>query len=218
MTGNFSTENRRHYETLGLAPGAGVREVKKQARMLLLRFHPDLNPQNREFCEEKTKGIAAAYTALLQWLRQSGDAEEAEAAAPAAGAALVFELSHRLFALPAAQVRGVLRLRDARLEDLSIVSGAFPYICGVFHSRGELVMLWNLHAQLGLREPAADSGLARAMLVHAECDDTAAGFLADAVHGMAECEQGAGGVLDTPHGHATVLDLRELLFGDAQGF
>jgi chemotaxis signal transduction protein len=228
MAGHNDAHIRLHYETLGLVPGAGLRDVKKRARQMFLRFHPDLNPHNRDFCEEKTKGIAAAYTALLAALR-AAPGSEPEAQDPAASEALVIELSHRLFALSTAHVRGVLRLKDVRLDDVSMVGGAFPYVSGAFYHNDELVMLWNLHAQLGLRDPPVGSDIGRSKLVHADCGGAPVGFLADDVPGVAAAhdpapgdagEYGAyvTGVLDTPHGPAALLSLRALLYGRDDNF
>jgi molecular chaperone DnaJ len=52
-----------YYEVLGLKRGAGVNEIKGAYRKLARKYHPDLNPGNKE-AEEKFKEINEAYSVL----------------------------------------------------------------------------------------------------------------------------------------------------------
>jgi len=52
-----------YYETLGVKRGASVNEIKAAYRKLARKYHPDLNPGNKE-AEEKFKGINEAYSVL----------------------------------------------------------------------------------------------------------------------------------------------------------
>ena len=51
------------YEVLELQKGASEEEIKKAYRRLAKKYHPDLNPGNKE-AEEKMKEVNAAYEIL----------------------------------------------------------------------------------------------------------------------------------------------------------
>src|SRR3989475_6936656 len=59
---------RDYYETLGVARNAKAEDIKKTYRKLARKYHPDLNPNNKQ-SEEKFKEIQEAYEVL-------GDAEK----------------------------------------------------------------------------------------------------------------------------------------------
>lgn len=52
-----------HYSTLGVNRSASQDDIKKAYRKLSMKYHPDLNPDNKE-SEEKFKEISAAYSVL----------------------------------------------------------------------------------------------------------------------------------------------------------
>lgn len=56
-------EKRDYYEVLGLSKGAGDAEIKKAYRTLAKKYHPDMNPDNKE-AEAKFKEINEAYAVL----------------------------------------------------------------------------------------------------------------------------------------------------------
>src|SRR5262245_37555520 len=59
---------RDYYETLGVARDAKEADIKKTYRKLARKYHPDMNPNNKQ-AEEKFKEIQEAYEVL-------GDAEK----------------------------------------------------------------------------------------------------------------------------------------------
>jgi len=54
---------RDYYETLGVARTASEDEIKKAHRKLARKYHPDLNPNNKQ-SEDKFKEIQEAYEVL----------------------------------------------------------------------------------------------------------------------------------------------------------
>lgn len=54
------------YEILGVSKDSSPAEIKSAYRKLLQKWHPDLNPNNIEEAEEKTKMINAAYDAIIK--------------------------------------------------------------------------------------------------------------------------------------------------------
>ena len=56
-------EKRDYYEVLGLSKGAAENEIKKAYRTLAKKYHPDLNPGDKE-AEAKFKEVGEAYEVL----------------------------------------------------------------------------------------------------------------------------------------------------------
>ncbi len=55
---------RDYYEVLGVAKTVGEAEIKKAFRQLARKYHPDMNPDNKEAAAEKFKEAAEAYEVL----------------------------------------------------------------------------------------------------------------------------------------------------------
>lgn len=55
---------RDYYEVLGVARDASEAEIKKAYRQLAKKYHPDLNPDNKEESEAKFKEVTEAYEIL----------------------------------------------------------------------------------------------------------------------------------------------------------
>jgi len=72
MAGSEADQGRRHYETLGLAPGVTFAQVKSAYRKLSMQYHPDkvthLGEEFRGVAEEKMKNLNEAYQYLKKQL------------------------------------------------------------------------------------------------------------------------------------------------------
>ena len=94
-----------------------------------------------------------------------------------------FRLGGELFALPVAQVREILRVRDVT----PVPHPPFPVI-GVINLRGRVVPLLDLRARLALPTPAPDD---ESRIVLVESQTRRIGLLVDAVERVAQLAQSA---------------------------
>ena len=59
-----SNDKNDYYKILGISKKATLKTIKKAYRKLAVKYHPDKNPDNKEFAEKKFKEIAEAYNIL----------------------------------------------------------------------------------------------------------------------------------------------------------
>jgi len=227
---------KKHYETLGIAPGASRLEIKKTARCLIMKFHPDVHSDNKKFYEEKIKKILEAYQLVMEEALKDengreqtfpDDRSEEFAGDSDTVEVLLIRLSNRSLALPTRHVREIIRVGDVRIEDAGLMADAFPFLAGIFQRNGEITMLWNLHSQLGVREAPISSELGKSKIVVADWDDSGVGFLVDDIAGIIELNReemeaagdGAGneyafleGIARTDNGDVGLLSLSKLLY------
>ena len=55
-----------YYDILNVSPDSSLKEINKSFKQLSLRYHPDLNPDDR-YSEERMKIISEAYTTLSNY-------------------------------------------------------------------------------------------------------------------------------------------------------
>ena len=63
-------EKRDYYEVLGIQKGASEDEIKKAYKKLARKYHPDMNPGDKE-AEEKFKEVGEAYEVLSDDTKRS---------------------------------------------------------------------------------------------------------------------------------------------------
>ena len=66
----MAEQKRDYYEVLGISKGASEDEIKKAYKKLARKYHPDLNPDNKE-AEEKFKEVNEAYEVLSDANKQA---------------------------------------------------------------------------------------------------------------------------------------------------
>ena len=59
----MAAEKRDYYEVLGVDKSASEDEIKRAYKKMARKYHPDLNPDNKE-AEEKFKEVNEAYEVL----------------------------------------------------------------------------------------------------------------------------------------------------------
>lgn len=62
---NPMTKKKDYYEILGVSRDASPQEIKKAYREAAKKYHPDCNPDKKEWAEEKFKEVSEAYEVLI---------------------------------------------------------------------------------------------------------------------------------------------------------
>ena len=52
---------KEYYNILGIDENASENQIKKAYHKLAMKWHPDKNPDNKEYAEKKFKKISEAY-------------------------------------------------------------------------------------------------------------------------------------------------------------
>lgn len=60
----LAEKQRDLYEVLGIKKTASLKEIKKAFRKLSLKYHPDRNPNRKEWAKKKFIEVANAYEIL----------------------------------------------------------------------------------------------------------------------------------------------------------
>lgn len=95
-------------------------ELKSKVRKLILKYHPDLNPEGKVQSEEKLKKILFAYEKIKNELQKNPELffskeerkEKKTAKSIYSTKFLIFILENQEFAIPVEYINGVSRLKD----------------------------------------------------------------------------------------------------------
>ena len=70
----YNHKDIKAFEILGISVGSEWREIYGKFKILVKKFHPDMNSGNKKF-EEKLKLITLAYTQLKNTYREKIDSK-----------------------------------------------------------------------------------------------------------------------------------------------
>ena len=59
-----TSNDRDYYEVLGVTKHDNPEQIKKAFKKLAIKWHPDKNPDNKEYAKQKFRDIAEAYEIL----------------------------------------------------------------------------------------------------------------------------------------------------------
>ena len=68
----------RCYTILQVEKGSTSEEITRSFRAMALKYHPDKNPQRREWANEQMKVLNTAYSTLMSYRFSQGSAEAAQ--------------------------------------------------------------------------------------------------------------------------------------------
>jgi hypothetical protein len=109
-------EIKKYLMILGIEEIKNLEDLKSKVRKLIIKYHPDLNPENKVEAEEKLKKILFAYEKLRSELEKNPELifrkKEEEKINIYSTKFLTFILEEQEFAIPVEYVTGVSRLKD----------------------------------------------------------------------------------------------------------
>lgn len=154
---------REYYELLNIKEGAKIGDIKKASRKLLLKYHPDLHPENKHWAQEKTKKILFAYEFLCnqasdttitfrsaESFRQAATPQPKIVTIPM----MTFELGDFHFAVAVYNIKNVLALEGVKITRIAAKRGLYPFISGIIHHRDTIAPLLDLQMRLDMEGTA----------------------------------------------------------------
>lgn len=131
---------------LGVDSDTPIDEIKKRARQLLLRHHPDVNPDNPVGSGEQTKSILNAYRIIADYFQSirrpspsEGVSNQQQGAIPES--LMVFFANGQELAVSVTCIGGVLRAKDVRITYQ--VNRNYVHYLGYFMHQDKIVSLFS---------------------------------------------------------------------------
>jgi chemotaxis signal transduction protein len=177
------------YNELKIEQGSTLFEIKKASRKLLLKYHPDLHPKNRDWAQEKTKKILYAYDVLTKDISKKElsfkTKEDYENTPPKAETVTINNYMHFLIgdvncAVPIQNVRGVETLSSLKIIKLSERQGMHPFISGVACHKDAIIPILNLGYKFKIKYTNKE----KLQLLLCEIDEQSIGIVMDVGKGI----------------------------------
>lgn len=116
----MNEEIKNYLQILQIEEIENLEDLKSKVRKLIMKYHPDLNPDNKKESEEKLRKILFAYEKLSLELQNNPELffkkKEKEKKTISSNKFLTFILKNQEFALPVEYVSGVTRLKDLKYQ------------------------------------------------------------------------------------------------------
>lgn len=151
---------QEHYKTLNISANPSITEIKKASRKLLLKYHPDLHPNNKVWAQEKTKKILNAYTLLVDDAKKGQisfktveEIKKQKQPTEVKDSTLMrFSINEITFAVTTEEIRKIIATNSIKITKIANLSGIYPFIIGVINHQGTIVPVLNLAQKLGIDE------------------------------------------------------------------